>query len=282
MVNEQFAEIVRTVWAPVLNAQIEKELVSEVGVNHNYEGDVMQGGSVKITSVGYNALQTYDGKTGIKFDDIPIETVTLTTDHISSFGFAIDDLDKISIVNPQGIMNEMLKNEVYKVAQDVDSENFKEMISGAGNKLASTAVTTSEGAKKLIVEMNKVASNNGVPKAGRILFLPPDITALLNLDSTLALSNATNQEVLGNGYVTTLFGCKIYESANIPGTDSSSMILTRPEYTTEAQKLANVEATRLLCNGFFKDAFGGLYVSGRKVIRPEGIVVAPVTFDVAV
>lgn len=270
-----------TIWAAKVIQALQKILVSEVGVNHNYEGDVQFGSSVKINRLSDVTVKEYTG-TDIEYDDLDTTDVTLNIDKQYYTAVKLDDVDKVQARDGGALMTEATNNMAYKIADKIDSDNFTEMVNGAGVKIGSdsapVSVTDAETAKNLVLRMKTAADKANVPKDNRVMFAGPELENYLLSDKTIGLATPTTEDVIREGFVGRLFGIDIYSSNNVPaGTSSDNVILTHPNNVTEAMQINNMEALR--SEKSFKDLVRALSVSGRKAVIPEAIIVASVKYD---
>jgi hypothetical protein len=261
-----------TVWVANLLVALRKQLVSEAGVNHNYEGEVLEGGSVKINKIAEVTLKDYNGN-AIEYDDVDTTVQTLSIDHVKYFGVKLDDVDGAQVKDKGELMTKAMESAAYQIANDRDQENFKAMAE-QGTLTFEATVSDAASAKKLVLDAKTKADAANVPKDGRVLFAPPQLENMLLADQTISLATPTTDDALKAGYIGKLYGIEIYSTNNLP---EGKVVLTHPAFTTEATQISKVEALR--SENSFKDLVRGLDMSGRKVIMPEGVVVATVTFS---
>lgn len=266
------ASFKKTVWAANLLTALNKKLVSQYGVNHDYEGDVYEAGSVKINSIGKVTLKDYDGKS-ITYDDIDLKDQTLAIDHNKYFSLQLDDVDAAQL-NSGEVMTKAMSEAAISVADDRDAANFEAMVDDAGVKVTGLKVTTPAEAKSALLKLKTKADKANVPSDGRVFFCQPEFENILLADTTINLAPPTADDTLKAGYVGKLYGIEIYSTNNLP---DNKVVLTHPRFTTEASQIEKIEALR--SENSFKDLVRGLAVSGRKVIMPEGVVVGEVTYE---
>ena len=279
------------VWSALLLTALKKNLVGEAFVNHNYEGDVVGAGSVKINSIGAIQVGTYDG-TPITYEDLSTSDQTLLIDRQKYWAFQVDDVDKAQL-NSGELMSRAMQEAAYAVANDADSNTFKTLVAGAGGKINTVTsnvtqvipVTTSDDAKNVLLELNRVADEKNIPSVGRVVAVTPAFKAKLLADKYLGLNTAVGADIVRAGYIGELYGLQLFVTNNIETKTSDAAysenctfaILAHPMGTTEAAQVDKVEALR--SGDSFKDLVRGLYVSGIKVIIPDTIVTAAITFN---
>lgn len=271
---------IATIWAANLIASLKKVLVSEAGVNHNYEGEAKEGGSVKINRLADITVKDYDGN-DITYDDLDTTDTTLNIDTKKYFAVKLDDVDAAQVRNSGALMAEAMTNAAYEIASSRDAANFKTMITSGTKLQTAINVSNASTAKALVLKLKTLADKANIPAQGRVLFASPDLQNFLLSDTTINLSAPTADDSLKAGYIGKLYGIEIYSSNNIIQGEGANAkdyaILTTPIATTEASQISNIEAMR--SEKAFKDIIRGLDVSGRKVIIPEAVIVAEVTYN---
>ena len=284
------SSFIPTIWTAALLKVLPTRLVSQWGVNHDYQGDVLIGGSVKINDLGDITVGDYNPSGTITYQDLSTTAQTLNIDSSKYWGFKVDDVDARQAAG--NLIIPAMERAADKLARTIDGLNFATMSSGVATanviggdggsgEADPVTVTTVAQAKKLLLDMKTVADKNDVPDDGRVFYCTPEFENLLLGDTTLNMSPATATDTLKAGYVGRLYGIDIFRSNNLPMTTGSNniAILTHSIATTEAYQIDKTEALR--SENSFKDLVRGLYVSGRKVIRPTCIVKGIVTYTSA-
>lgn len=280
------------VWSALLLTALKKNLVGENFINHNYEGEVVGAGSVKINSIGAIQVGTYDG-TPITYEDLSTTDQTLLIDRQKYWAFQVDDVDKAQVCNSSELMTRAMSEAAYALANDADTNTFKTLVAGAGGKINTVTsnvvqvipVTTSDAAKNVLLELNRVADEKNIPSDGRVVAVTPAFKAKLLADKYLGLNPAVGADLVRAGYIGELYGLRLFVTNNIETKTSDASysenctfaILAHPMGTTEAAQVDKVEALR--SGDSFKDLVRGLYVSGIKVTMPDTIVTAAITFN---
>lgn len=273
-----------TIWYSQLLMNLHKELVGEAFVNHDTEGEVMYGGSVKINRIGSVTLRDYTGA-NIVYDDMSTTDETLDIDHKKYAAVQLDDVDAVQCRDGGQLMAKYTEEMAITIAEDIDAQTFGEIAGAAqagniiGSDAAAEAVTTSAQAKALLLKLKTLADKANVPKQGRRLACGPDFENLLLGDPYVNIAPPTAEDSLKAGYIGKLYGIEIYSSNNIPQTTGGNdqIVLSHPLFTTEVNELQKLEALRL--ESSFKDAVRCLSVSGVKTVMPEGVVKAIVDYS---
>lgn len=273
-----------TIWYSKLIAGLKPRLVGEAFVNHDVEGEVMYGGSVKINRIGDVTLRDYTGGT-ITYDDASTTDATLNINRKKVAAIKLDDVDKVQARDGGQLMSKYVEQMTAEIAKDLDVATFTE-ISGAatsantlGDDTTPVVVTTSTAAKKLLLDLKTLADEANVPDEARRLACPPAFENLLLADPYINIAAPTAADSLKAGYIGKLYGIELYKTNNIPKTtgDNSVILLSHPVFTTEINQIQELEALRDTTS--FKDLVRCLSVSGRKTIMPEGVIKAVVSFQ---
>lgn len=273
-----------TIWYSKLLMALRPRLVGEAFVNHDVEGEVMYGGSVKINRIGNVTLKAYDGSS-ITYEDMDTSAETLNIDNIKYAAVQLDDVDAVQVRDGGQLMAKYTEEMARQVAENLDQATFAEIAGAAtsantyGNDTTPIAITDGASAKKVLLKLKSLADRANVPVEGRRVACPPDFENALLADPYINIAPPTAEDTLKAGYVGKLYGMEIYSSNNIPQTDGNNdqVILSHPMFTSEVNQLQKLEALRL--QDSFKDAIRCLSVSGVKTVMKEGVMKAVVNFQ---
>lgn len=273
-----------TIWYSKLLMALRPRLVGEAFVNHDVEGEVMYGGSVKINRIGNVTLKAYDGSS-ITYEDMDTSAETLNIDNIKYAAVQLDDVDAVQARDGGQLMAKYTEEMARQVAENLDQATFAEIAGAAtsantyGNDTTPIAITDGASAKKVLLKLKSLADRANVPVEGRRVACPPDFENALLADPYINIAPPTAEDTLKAGYVGKLYGMEIYSSNNIPQTDGNNdqVILSHPMFTSEVNQLQKLEALRL--QDSFKDAIRCLSVSGVKTVMKEGVMKAVVNFQ---
>jgi len=270
-----------TIWAGEILNTFQTSHVLAALCNRDYEGLITgQGDTVKINSIGDITVSSYvKNSTTLSVQELQTAQTTLLIDQAKYFAFSVDDVDAAQA--NVSVMQKAMQKAAYKLSETVDQ--------AIGGLYGSAAHTVTDATFDSALAFNTIATarqyldEEGVPKAGRWLVLPPWAITKLLLAKILNTEGSVNAEgELGNGYVGRLMGFNVYESNNL--TQSG----TAPDYTTYglagvneaisyAEQIVKVEAYRPESN--FSDAVKGLHVYGYKVVQPKGLVSLALTYS---
>lgn len=266
-----------TIWSAQVLQNLRKRLVGEAFVNHNYEGEILNGGggSVKINRIGDVTLRSYDGSE-ITYEDMDTEATTLNINNIKYCAVELDDVDRVQVRDGGALMGAYTDRMAYTIADFLDGATFTE-IAGAvpeantyGSDASPIAITDGASAKAALLKLKAIMDKAGVPKDGRRVAASSDFTGYLLADPYINISAPTAQDSLVAGYIGKLYGFEIFETENVPDStgNNSQIIASHALFTTEANQLQNFEALR--SEKSFKDLVRALVVSGVKTVMPEG------------
>ena len=273
-----------TIWYSKLLMALRPRLVGEAFVNHDVEGEVMYGGSVKINRIGNVTLKAYDGSS-ITYEDMDTSAETLNIDNIKYAAVQLDDVDAVQARDGGQLMTKYTEEMARQVAENLDQATFAEIAGAAtsantyGDDTTPIAITDGASAKKVLLKLKSLADRANVPVEGRRVACPPDFENALLADPYINIAPPTAEDTLKAGYVGKLYGMEIYSSNNIPQTvgNNDQVILSHPMFTSEVNQLQKLEALRL--QDSFKDAIRCLSVSGVKTVMKEGVMRAVVNFQ---
>lgn len=273
-----------TIWYSKLLMALRPRLVGEAFVNHDVQGEVIYGGSVKINRIGNVTLKAYDGSS-ITYEDMNTLAETLNINNIKYVAVQIDDVDAVQARDGGQLMAKYIEEMARQVAENLDQATFAEIAGAAtsantyGDDTTPIAITDGASAKKVLLKLKSLADRANVPVEGRRVACPPDFENALLADPYINIAPPTAEDTLKAGYVGKLYGMEIYSSNNIPQTDGNNdqVILSHPMFTSEVNQLQKLEALRL--QDSFKDAIRCLSVSGVKTVMKEGVMKAVVNFQ---
>lgn len=271
------SSFIPTIWSAQVLQNLRKRLVGEAFVNHNYEGEILNGGggSVKINRIGDVTLRDYTGAE-ITYEDMDTEATTLNINNIKYCAVELDDVDRVQVRDGGALMGAYTDRMAYTIAEFLDGATFAE-IAGAvpagktyGSDASPIAITDGASAKAALLKLKSIMDKAGVPKDGRRVAASSDFTGYLLSDPYINIAAPTSQDSLVAGYIGKLYGFEIFETENIPDStgNNSQIIASHPLFTTEANQLQNFEALR--SEKSFKDLVRALVVSGVKTVMPEG------------
>ena len=271
------------IFSAQLLVELRKTLVYGDRTNRNYEGEIRQGGSVRINSVTDIATGTYTAHSDITVQPIDTEKMTFKIDQTPYFAFELDDIENAQSLSGGALMAEAAAKTAYKLADDTD-KYVAGLMSAAATAIEDVDAADSDAADAVIdmlIAMGVELDEKDVPTQGRWAVVTPSVHAkLLRTDLFERVDASGTSEALRNGQVGRAFGFDIIKSNNAPkdtadGGRVDTVIAGLDAATTFAQAIDKVEAFRPQYR--FTNAVKGLQLYGAKVIRPEMLVKADVT-----
>lgn len=244
-----------TIWAKELQRGLEKTLVSERFVNHNYEGDAANAVSVKINVVGAHTVADYAAGTPLEYQSPNLSDTTLNLDKKKVIPLSYDDVELAQTADGGRLMVEDMAQAGYDLAAEQDATVFAAILGAveSGNTLGSDAnpVDASDSAKALAVIRNLVtlADKANMPVDGRVLACPPDFYNNLISDPkvsmALSMSKSAQTGDLGTGYQGDIMGVRVYKSNNLAKTTTNSreqVLLSHPRFNTVANQQNRIKS----------------------------------------
>jgi len=266
------ANFIPTIWSETLYEGLVGQCIAVKNCNREFEGDIAGIGSeVKIVGIGDVNIQNYTPNSTIGDPDILSDSVrSMSIDHARYFNFMIDDVNRVQ-ASPK-LMGAALKNAARGLANVADREVLA-LHADAANSIDVTAATE-ENMLNPFIEARNILYKNNVTDSSEVVFeVSPDVAERLFKDKMELVTN--NNELLENGCLGSIMGCKVYVSGNVAVDEEGGKLYHRCIARTKraiafAQQLQKIEAYRP--EGFFADAVKGLYLYGMKVVYPTEMV----------
>ena len=260
-----------TVWSENLLTALDKKYIGVANCSRDYEGDIKnQGSVVKICGVGEITVSDYTKDTDMSAPQALDDTVTeLVIDQAKFFNFQIDDVEKTQCT-PK-LMEAAMKSAAAAVADQAD----KYVYSLYGSA-ASTVYHDDLNDGKLvdsILRARQILYENNVSDSTEVVLEVSPMVASVLLKEKLALGN---NEVLDNGYLGSIAGCKVFVSNNIVKTTTDmgdikyKCLMRTTRAIAFAEQISEIEAYRP--EKRFADALKGLHLYGAKVVYPNEMV----------
>ena len=129
MVSESYQQAgIPINWHAALLRAVRKPLVAEGLTNREFEGDLMNGNTVRIVMTADVAIANYDRNTPITASILPLADQTLLADQQKSFNFQTNDLD-VKQVKP-AFVEEQSARAIYNMKRVQDAFIFQTMYDG--------------------------------------------------------------------------------------------------------------------------------------------------------
>ncbi len=261
-----------TVWSENLYTELDRRYIAVKHCNREFEGDIRgRGSSVKICGVGEINISNYTKDTDLSTPQTLSDNMReLVIDQAKCFNFQIDDIDRAQ-TTPK-LMNAAMRVAASALAGEADKYIYS-LYAGAANTVSDGAVTA-DTLLDHFIEARKLLFLNDVTDSSDIVFeVSPEIAALIIKAKLAVMSD--NNEVLENGCLGSIAGCKIYVSNNIVCEEDGGALKYKCLARTSraiafAEQLSEINAYRP--EKRFADAVKGLHLYGAKVVYPKEMV----------
>ena len=266
-----------TVWSENLLTALDKKYIGVANCSRDFEGDIKNKGSVvKICGVGKINVSEYTKDTDMSAPQALEDTVTeLVIDQAKFFNFQIDDVEKTQCT-PK-LMEAAMKSAAAAVADEADKYVYS-LYGDAASAVYHDDLNDGTLVDSILRARQILYENNVSDSTDVVLEVSPIVASVL-LKEKLALGN---NEVLDNGYLGSIAGCKIFVSNNIVKTTTDmgdvkyKCLMRTTRAIAFAEQLSEIEAYRP--EKRFADAIKGLHLYGAKVVYPNEMV----TLDVCI
>ena len=277
-------------WSANILSALDKAHVFADLANRNYEGSIRgMGDRVKINQIGAITVSDYTkNSTSISYQDLEDAALWLTIEKSKYFAFGVDDVDAAQM--NVDIMTEATRKAAYAMNDAVDSY-IAGLYTQAGvtSSLGTTAVPLTITAKatatsnisviELFATISQKLDEANAPVDGRWIVLPPWLVQKLTMASVFTISQ-TNMDAMTNGRVAKALGFDIRMSNNLTKTTATTVCRVMAGAgnlaISYAEQLNKVEALRR--EGAFENAIRGLMLYGAKVVLPDALACATVSY----
>lgn len=274
----------------------ENTITDQVTTTSFYGEIADMGSEVRVIKQPRVSTQPYRRGMKLQTQEIVDEDISLVIDQAEYFQFAIDDIEKAHAhVDYEGMA---LNSGAYELAKALDQDVLQIMVNNAQGGSADLGTDTVSGSKSVGFGASDVSPVdivgtllrdlrvNNVPDSDLFLVADPYFfQALYKEDSKMVNAEITGDTTspLRRGitaYRDPVFGFTMYVTNHAPRSASQSfrtVLAGHKMATASAKNLVKQENFR--SDQTFGDIHRGLLVWGRKVIRPEALAVAYVTYS---
>jgi hypothetical protein len=263
---------ISTVWSETLASSLDSRYVAVANCNRAYEGDIREKGAVvKICGVGDVSIGDYTKNTDMSTPQTLDDTVReLCIDQAKYFNFQIDDIDRAQ--SSPKLMSEAMRVAAAALANTADAYVFG-LYGEAGKTIKEDSITADNIMDTLISARTALYGSGVGDSSDVVLEVSPEIAAMI-LKAKIALST-DNGEMLENGCLGSVGGCKIYVSPNVAKTEGEGVTYHKCLARTKraiafAEQLSEIDAYRP--EKRFADAVKGLHLYGAKVVHPAEMI----------
>ena len=284
--------------------------------NTDYAGEIENfGDTVRIMKEPTVTISAYTRGSVVTPQDLADDEIQLAVDQAQAFAFKVDDIEeRQSHVNFEALAT---SSGAFSLKRNYDKNVLQAMIDGAGIKGASGSVETDtnlgtsgtpvtvagsdagDDVVNLMALMARKLDEQDVPEENRWFVAPPIVYQnLYAAGAKIAEVQVTgdNQSPMRNGMLTAqkVMGFTLYKSnalrQSADATTTTDMVSLSGVATGENIVLAGHMSSTATANSIaktevirdpdsFADVVRGLHVYGRKVIRPESLVLGIVDYS---
>lgn len=284
--------------------------------NTDYAGEIENyGDTVRIIKEPTVSISAYTRGAVVTPQDLADDEITLEVDQAQAFAFKVDDIEeRQSHVNFEAMAT---SSGAFSLKRNYDKNVLQAMLDGAGIKGASGSVDTDsnlgtagtpvtvtgsdagDDVVNLMALMARKLDEQDVPEENRWFVAPPRVYEnLYKAGAKIVEVQVTGDDVspLRNGLVTNqkIMGFTLYKSnalrQSADATTTTDMVSVSGVGTGENVVLAGHISACATANSIaktevirdpdsFADVVRGLHVYGRKVLRPESLVLGIVDYS---
>lgn len=269
--------------------------VAEEVTNTEFEGEIKDfGDTVRIIKEPLVTVSDYRRGQQLVSQDLDDDDITMTIDQAKSYTFKMDDIEKRHA--HVGFDQLGISSGAYALRNAFDQNVMAAMLAGA-----TTATSTGTDASPVTVgfagsdaftpynllrRLARFLDDNDVPNdGGRYVVVKPRFAEeLAQEDSKLidasvmgdAKSAIRDAKLFSNAPIA---GFKVYVTTNAPLSVSNSRETVLAGHTSAVATAKNILTSEVIrSERFFGDIYRGLFVFGRKVLRPEALFAAHITY----
>lgn len=277
-------------WAETFIRGLKKNHVFVGDCVTEFQGDLREMGS-KVHVPIFGGVDVTTRELGNQYAEIPDaqqlsdSQVEVMADRESLIHFEVSDLDKVQM--NQNLMDEARDDAVYKIANEHDAyvASFAQQVTNQlySNPMKAVSGKATEGeinVLRLLDDMARRLYEKSVPvKTEIVVTIPYQLWMILREE--LRGVRTDNENITDNGYVGKVSGLTIRASNNVLRTGSGSAAVDHIMCRTK-RAIAFVEQLNKIVayspEKKFTDAVKGISVYGGKIIRPDEINVAQITY----
>lgn len=264
-------------------AHLDKALVARYFFNNDYEGEIQDyGDTVKINQIGDPSIFKYVRNQDMPMpEELSMVDQELIIDQADAFNFQVDDIDaqqaRGNLIDPG------MSRAAYKLASTENTFLFGRLAEAVPTQNTigtpgAPIVVTEDNVYSLVVQLRTILTKANVPMGARQIAVPPEMVAMILQDDRFTGTGGTFAEgTLLSGMIARGAGFGFYEVNNLPETGGVyEVIANDPLSSTYAAQIVKTEAYRM--ERRFADGLKGLNVYGAKVLVPQAVAKAYVTF----
>ena len=257
-----------TVWSSAILERFNVANMLIPGLNHEYEGTLAAGNTVKIT--GFTTPTIVDYKAALRVITpaaMTDSTQSLVIDQEKAFSIIKDDIDAAQAA---GSLDAVTRDAGNALAEDAEAVVIAALKAG-GTSAGTAAIATPDAAYKAVVAIRQALVKAVVPTSDRVLAVSPEFASLLlDSNSKLTTFEPVGDEPIRNGVIGRMLGFVVVEHPQLTHTaNRPAAIGFHSKSVGYVGQIDKLEAGRMETK--FADYVRGLNVFGTKVLRATAV-----------
>lgn len=261
------SNFIPTIWSAAILENFKAAQTIIPTLNRQYEGEVANGNSVKITGITSPNVQDYASGRSLTVDALSDSTQSLAIDQMKAISFKVDDVDRVQAA---GSFEPVTEDAGRALAEDAE-QFIITALKANGTSAGTGAITTPAHAFAAVVTLRQALGKAKVPASNRYLVVSPEFASLLLAEGSKLTSayGATDGE-LRNGVIGSLLGFTVIEHPLLTHTSNrpAAIAYHGPSVGFVGQ-LDKTESGRM--ENAFADYVRALNVYGAKVLRATAV-----------
>lgn len=277
------ASFIPVIWSARLLEHLNKAHVAKNFYNTNWEGEIRdRGNTVRINKIGDVEILEYTPNQDLPSpEQLNMVAQDLLIDQADAFTWQIDDVDAVQA--NATLMDAAMERSAYKMADKMDKFLFSRLAAAApaGNTIGTPGapiIITEDNVYDVMVQLRTLLSKTNTPSQNRQVAIPPEMVGMILRDNRFTgTGGAFAEGTLLSGMIARGVGFGVYEINNLPETGGVyEVVANHAVSATYANQIVKTEAVRM--EKRFADNVKGLSVYGAKVVIPEAVAKAYVSF----
>jgi hypothetical protein len=262
------SNFIPTIWSAAILENFKASQTIIPTLNRQYEGEVANGNTVKVTGITSPSVQDYASGRSLTVDALSDSTQSLAIDQMKAISFKVDDVDRVQAA---GSFEPVTADAGMALAEDAEAFIIA-ALKANGTSAGTGAITTPAHAFGAVVTLRQALSKAKVPAANRYLVVSPEFASLLlGEGSKLTSANTAGSDgELRNGVLGNLLGFTVIEHALLTHTaNRPAAIAYHGPSVAFVGQLDKTESGRM--ENAFADYVRALNVYGAKVLRATSV-----------
>ncbi len=194
-----------------MEEEIRKSLVFAPLVRVHMD-DIAPGSSYKVPGVGDVTIRDYVG-TAITTDDMSDIGTSIAIDKQKYFSFRSQDIDEAQAAIDY--LTPYTERAVYSLSNALDVTIAEGLVSSAAKQVTSAGTVDASTVLTILKNVKYTMDVNNISQQNRFVVVPATVTAALVEKLGTGALNQSGEQALQAGFVTDIFGMKVYMSNNL-------------------------------------------------------------------